>query len=213
MKISQKLFDLIPEVTINNPERLRLLNRAGDIMGRPMPNRLILGATAIIAQPLIDGHNKRVDKQTARASRNRTIGKIIAGTTVGCIVRSTVYNLITKFTKEDLSTDKLNNILTPRNIKHVPKELIKNKMRNYRTAISTIVAMFVMLGTNILFDVPLTTYIANKLNKRDYKKELENINTHKNATSTSNNIYDVRKKMKESFNISKGGNTWKYLLR
>ena len=114
MKISQRLFDMLPNLSVNNKDRLKVLNKIGDYMGRPFENRLIMGATAIATQPFIDEHNKRVDKDTARASRNRTIGKILAGTTVGCIVRSGVYNLINKCTVEDISVDRWDNFLTPR---------------------------------------------------------------------------------------------------
>lgn len=205
MKISQRLFDMIPNLSVNNKGRLKVLNKIGDYMGRPFENRLIMGATAIVTQPFIDEHNKRVDKETARTSRNRTIGKIIAGTTVGCIVRSSIYKLIQKTTAEDISIDRWDNFLTPRGSSKVSPHLQKNMLRNYRTAVSTVIAMLVMIETNILFDVPFTNKISNYLNKKDAKKkaaELENKTYNNQSYSTRTNLEN---KFKDKFNISSGG--------
>ena len=198
MGISRKLFDLIPNISIKNNDRLKILNKAGDIMGRPMPNRLIMGATAIVSQPFIDEHNKRVDKDTARTARNRTIGKIVAGTAVGCVVRGLIFKLINSCTNEDISVDRWNNVLTPRNTTTVRPSMLPNRLRNYRTALSTIVAMIVMIGTNIAFDLPLTNMISNALNARDAKKR------NKNAASAQEVYTDVKDKMLDTFNVSRG---------
>ncbi len=198
MGISRKLFDLIPNISIKNNDRLKILNKAGDIMGRPMPNRLIMGATAIVSQPFIDEHNKRVDKDTARTARNRTIGKIVAGTAVGCVVRGLIFKLINSCTNEDISVDRWNNVLTPRNTTTVRPSMLPNRLRNYRTALSTIVAMIVMIGTNIAFDLPLTNMISNALNARDAKKR------NKNAASPQEVYTDVKDKMLDTFNVSRG---------
>lgn len=204
MKISQRLFNMLPKLSVNDKERLKVLNKIGDYMGRPFENRLILGVTAIATQPFIDEHNKRVDKETARTSRNRTIGKIIAGTAVGCIVRSGVYKLIQKTTSEDISVDRWDNFLTPRGSSKVSPHLQKNRLRNYRTVAATIIAMFVMMGTNILFDVPLTTKISNFLNKRDAKKKGQVNNINSSLVNNDNKI-PVKDKIKDKFNISSGG--------
>lgn len=204
MKVSQRLFNMLPKLSVNNKERLKVLNKIGDYMGRPFENRLILGATAIATQPFIDEHNKRVDKDTARASRNRTIGKIIAGTAVGCVVRSAVYKLIQKTTSEDISVDRWDNFLTPRGSSKVSPHLQKNRLRNYRTVAATIIAMFVMIGTNILFDVPLTTKISNYLNKRDAKKK-GHINNTNNSLPKNDNKIPITDRIKDKFNISSGG--------
>ena len=198
MGISRKLFDLIPNISIKNNDRLKILNKAGDIRGRPMPNMLIMGATAIVSQPFIDEHNKRVDKDTARTARNRTIGKIVAGTAVGCVVRGLIFKLINSCTNEDISVDRWNNVLTPRNTTTVRPSMLPNRLRNYRTALSTIVAMIVMIGTNIAFDLPLTNMISNALNARDAKKR------NKNAASPQEVYTDVKNKMLDTFNVSRG---------
>lgn len=192
MKVSQKLFDIIPKITITNPKTLKKLNKIGDIMGRPMPNRFIMGATALITQPYIESKNKKIDADTANTSRNRIIGKVVAGTAVGCLVRQGVTSLIKLCTNEHVSQDSWGNLLTPRHINKLPQVFIKNKMRNYRTAMATIIAMFVMLATNVLFDVPLTNLIANTLNEHDTRKK----------TKTSE---DIKQKMLNSFNHYKAG--------
>lgn len=50
-------------------------------------NRLILGATALMSQPFIDFHNRKIDEDTRRVAVCRTIAKIIAGTATGYAVR------------------------------------------------------------------------------------------------------------------------------
>lgn len=171
-------------------------------MGRPMPNRLIMGGTAIVTQPFIDEHNKRVDKDTARASRNRTIGKIVAGTTVGCIVREAIYQLVQRTTNKDISVDRWNNYLTPRGITSLSPSVLKNMMRNYRSVFATILAMFVMVFTNLFFDAPLTTTISNYLNKRDAKKKAAKANI--NSVNQVQEV-QVKDKIKDKFGISQGG--------
>ena len=172
MCIAQRLFDLIPNKNIPKTQLRRGLNKAGDILSRPMQNRAIMGLTAIVSQPLIDSHNKRVDKDTARASRNRTIGKIIAGTVVGCLVRGGIYNLVTKTTKlASEAKTPINHLLTPTAVEGLSGKKLINAMRNYRSALSTILAMFAMLITNVAIDMPLTTKISNYLNNKDRIKK------------------------------------------
>lgn len=200
MKITQKLFDIIPNIAIKDGAGLKRLNKAGDIMGRPMQNRLIMGATAIVSQPFIDEHNKRVDKKTARASRNRTIGKILAGTAVGCFVRGGIFKLVNMTTNKDISIDRWDNVLTPRNSQKVPAHLFKNRMRNYRTVSATLLALGVMLFTNVLIDMPLTNKISNFLNKLDSKKTQEN----SMPIVQNSQVKPPTDKIKDAFNM-KGG--------
>jgi len=192
MKIYQKILDFIPNKTIENP---KILNTIGGFVGRPAENRAIMGITAIATQPYIDEHNKQVDKKTARASKNRTIGKIVAGTSVGCVVRKLTYDMVDKCTDIDLGVEKVSNFFTPRAIVDCNQEMLKNKMRNYKTALATILSLGAMLLTNFLIDMPLTTIISNHLNKKDTKKAehteksknggIAN-NTTKNTTKTTN---------------------------
>ena len=204
MRISQRLFDLFPNIGIRNDDVLKNLNRVGDIMGRPMQNRLIMGGTAILSQPYIDEHNKRVDKDTARAARNRTIGKILAGTAVGCIVRWGVYKVVGLTTDKDISIDRWDNLLTPRSSSKLPPHLFKNRMRNYRTVLATILSCIVMLGTNIIFDMPLTNNISNFLNNIDNKRKKKEQGQVKNTSEVL--IKPASDNIRSKFDLlSKGG--------
>lgn len=197
MRITQKLFDIIPNMTIKDGPGLKRLYKAGDIMGRPMQNRLIMGATAIVSQPFIDEHNKRVDKKTARASRNRTIGKILAGTAVGCVVRGSIFKFVNMTTNKDISTDRWDNLLTPRNSQRVMPHLYKNRMRNYKTVGATVLALVVMLFTNVLIDMPLTNKIANFLNRHDNKLPHEN----NVPTTQAKPVQNPTDKIKDTFKM------------
>ena len=75
-------FNLI----ISNETVKKGVNWAGKALHSP-EQRLILGATALATQPFIDLNNKDVDEETRKISAARTIAKIIAGTTVGVLVR------------------------------------------------------------------------------------------------------------------------------
>src|SRR5574344_1003019 len=169
MKIPQKILDLVPRNYITEPKHL---NRLGDIISRPAQNRIIMGATALLTQPAIDYFNPKVDKKTAKTSRNRTIGKIVAGTAVGCVVRKYCFDLVNKHSdKVDLGHYTSQNYLFPRFLANCQGALLKNKMRNYKIAFATTLALAMMVFTNVLIDMPLTTMISNGLNKLDSKLE------------------------------------------
>ena len=201
MGISQRLFDIIPNISISNKKVLRKLNKIGDVLGQPMPNRLIMGATAIVTQPFIDRYNKRVDDDTAKASCNRTIGKILAGTLVGCIVRGAVFKLVGKTTNTDIKNHRWDNLLTPRNIIRINPQFLKNRMRNYKTVYATIMSLLIMLITNFAIDMPLTNLISNFLNRKSQNTQ------QLKQPPTPVQLKDPKERIKEKFNINKGGNS------
>jgi hypothetical protein len=90
----------------------------------------------------------------------RTIAKIIAGTTVGILVRGSCYNLVKNMTKPE-GTNKFSKALLP---KRYTKEIGKVEafLKNYRSALSNIVAIGAMCFTNFLIDAPLTVLLTNK---------------------------------------------------
>ena len=49
--------------------------------------RLVSGVTALMTQPFFDLNNKKTDEKTRVTSTARTLGKIIAGTTTGVLIR------------------------------------------------------------------------------------------------------------------------------
>ena len=87
-RLKNNLWDKIPNKTFTpNENTLKKLRKYEENMSHPAKNRLIMGATALVTQPTIDYYNKKVDEETRTISRNRTIAKILAGTTVGILVR------------------------------------------------------------------------------------------------------------------------------
>src|SRR5574344_798301 len=169
MKIPQKILDLVPRKYVTDAKHL---NKLGDIISRPAQNRIIMGATALLTQSAIDYFNPKVDKKTAKTSRNRTIGKIVAGTAVGCVVRKYCFDLVNKHSERvDLYHYTSKNFLFPRYLDQFKEPLLKNKLRNYKIAFATTMALGMMLFTNVLLDMPLTTIISNGLNKLDAKHD------------------------------------------
>ena len=168
-RVKQKILDTIPEATINSEKKLDKWSKVEDFLSRPAENRLVMGATAILLQPTIDMMNKKVDEDTRKVSRNRTIAKIIAGTLIGIMVRGSCYKLIDKMTNP-YGTGKLSKVFLPDNF----AELTKKQLGNHKSTISTIVALITMLFTNFAFDAPLTTKLANKFNSKTRFEKPEN---------------------------------------
>jgi hypothetical protein len=128
-----------------------------------------MGATAIMSQPTIDYYNKKVDEDTRVIARNRTIAKIIVGTLVGIAVRGSSYELVRKMTNIN-GIKSYSKALLPKNYS---SELIKDKvlLDNYRSAISTALAILAMCYTNFAIDAPLTAYLTNYLNEKSKEKQ------------------------------------------
>lgn len=174
-RIKQKALDAIPSSTFKDgSKRIENWKKYDEILSRPAENRLIMGATALLTQPTIDYYNHKVDEETREISRNRTIAKIVAGTAVGILVRGSSYKLIKNMTNIK-SAKKMGKILLP--TKYL-KDLISDPklLKNYRSALSTSLAILAMCATNFLIDAPLTVFLTNHLNsKREdrLKKEAE----------------------------------------
>lgn len=166
---------------VSNEKVKSVLNWAGKALHAP-EQRIILGATALATQPFIDLNNKDVDEETRKISAARTIAKIIAGTTVGVIVRYAgiwAANRYSKFEKvfadadkkivEKIIPDKKNGFLTPAFAKNTifpisDAELTK-RMTRYRKAMGTLLATIAMVATNFLCDAPLTKYLTKVFQK------------------------------------------------
>ncbi len=165
--VYDNFFKRLPNKDIKNQAAL---NKAGHTLASPHWNRLAIGGAAILTQPFIDGHNPRVDKDTARASMLRTTGKIIACTSVGFVVRGACYKLTNKFmhaTKAEGST-----LLTPKAIlNELDPKVRENMLKLHKNAFSTVSALGVMLFTNPLADAPLTTILSNKFLAIDSKRQ------------------------------------------
>lgn len=168
MGIRRRLFDLIPNMTVNGGSKV---NNWGVILSRPDVNRGIMGVTALLTQPYIDYHNHKVDQETASVATCRTIAKIIAGTTVGCAVRSACYYLVNACTSASPKAPKWKRWLMPNpNVERYIRRRNVDWFKNYKNTLATIIGLSAMLFTNVLLDVPLTTYLSKKLLKKHEEK-------------------------------------------
>lgn len=164
-RMAQKVIDVLPSHTQKEtPRKLEEWNKFDNWVSKPAQNRAIMGATAIITQPAIDYNNHKVDKETRRVARNRTIAKIIAGTCVGILVRGSVYKAVTSMTNIE-SKAKFSKALLP---KKFLNEIANNKtfLNNHKCALSNFLAILVMCVTNFAIDAPLTVMLTNKLNEK-----------------------------------------------
>lgn len=164
-QIAQKIIDTLPSHTAKeSPRKLEEWNKFDNWVSKPAQNRALMGATAIITQPAIDYNNHKVDKETRRVARNRTIAKIIAGTCVGILVRGSVYKAVTSMTNIE-SKSKFSKALLP---KKFLNEIVNNKtfLNNHKCALSNFLAILVMCVTNFAIDAPLTVMLTNKLNEK-----------------------------------------------
>lgn len=159
--IKRRLFEMLPNMLVKDSPAL---NNFGNIINRPDVNRGIMGVTALLTQPFIDKHNPDVDKETAETSMCRTTGKIIAGTTVGCIVRAGIYYLINACTSLDSNAAKWKKRLMPsEKMQRLVSAHNMDWFKSYKNVLATSLGLTAMLATNVLFDVPLTSLITKKL--------------------------------------------------
>ena len=169
----EKIMDVLPNAELKDDSSKREIKRKIDeTLSKPAQNRLIMGLTALLTQPWIDYFNHRVDEDTRKVARNRTIAKIIAGTTVGMIVRGSCYKLVEKTTDIEAKGKNSKRLIPKKYMEEFLHDA--HKLKNYRNALSTIVAIIAMCFTNFLIDAPVTRYLTNKFNaKTEAKKEVK----------------------------------------
>ncbi len=170
-RVAQKIIDTLPSHTQKESARKREeWNKFDNWISKPAQNRAIMGLTAIITQPAIDYNNHKVDKETRTVSRNRTIAKIIAGTCVGILVRGSAYEAVTNMTNIESKTKTAKALLPKRFLGEIAKN--EKFLKNYRSALSSGLAILAMCVTNFVLDAPLTVFLTNKLNdKKEAKHE------------------------------------------
>lgn len=170
-RVAQKILDTLPSHTQKESARKREeWNKFDNWISKPAQNRAIMGLTAIITQPAIDYNNHKVDKETRTVSRNRTIAKIIAGTCVGILVRGSAYEAVTNMTNIEGKTKTAKALLPKRFLGEIAKN--EKFLKNYRSALSSGLAILAMCVTNFVLDAPLTVFLTNKLNdKKEAKHE------------------------------------------
>jgi len=165
-RVAQKVVDAVPQHTVkDSAKKIEAWEKIDGFMSRPAENRGIMGATALLTQPAIDYHNHKVDEETRRVARNRTIAKIIAGTGVGMlVVRGPIYQGILAMT-DIKGNSKFSKALLP---KRFLKEISENPkfLKNYRSALAMAIALAAMCGTNFALDAPITVWLTNALNEK-----------------------------------------------
>lgn len=200
LDIRRRIFNYIPNMTVNSEE---LVGKIGTILSRPDVGRAILGVTAMGTQPFIDYYNPRVDRDTATVSTCRTVGKILAGTTVGCIVRSACYYGSRALTNTNAGAKPWQKFLLP------PETMIQylskrnpDWIKNYRSSLALIAGLAAMLVTNVVLDVPFTNLISKKLIDKFRSKNAVTPDMGPNYPVNTNpkwEPYDVKEKFRKVF--------------
>lgn len=153
----------IPTVTIKGERSNKIITWIGKNISSP-ENRLILGVTALMSQPFIDLHNRKVDEETRKVSAARTVAKIIAGTLTGVLVRKGCIKAIDAFSmlpSQITSKTKwpwLRTLFTPDSA--ISGAL--TDLTHHKNALGTFLSLFVMTITNFAIDAPLTKFLTNK---------------------------------------------------
>lgn len=193
-KTVNRIVKAIPPVKFKtNGKMTNTVKWVGQHISSP-ENRLILGITALMSQPFIDLHNRRVDERTKEVSAARTVAKIIAGTTTGVIVRYACIAAANALThKPGAGVKKISSLFYPKNSKVTEKEL-----RKYINFMGTGLSLGVMMFTNFLIDAPLTKFLTNKfIDKIDAKKSHTLHNPFFKRTNLNEFIQGSKNKVKE----------------
>jgi hypothetical protein len=162
----------VPTMTVKGERANKIISWIGKNISSP-ENRLILGVTALMSQPFIDLHNRKVDEETRKVSACRTVAKIIAGTLTGVLVRKGCIKAIDAFSK--LPTELAQSTKYPwlRTL-FTPDAAISGALTDlthHKNALGTFLSLFVMTITNFAIDAPLTKYLTNKFNNTRKKRE------------------------------------------
>lgn len=173
--VVQKAIDMTPQHTFNESERMiKTLDRIENCISKPMQNRAIMGATALLTQPFIDYNNKNVDEETRKIAFFNRCAVILAGTSVGMfLVRGPVYSAVENMTNVK-GDSKLNKLLIP---KKYMKEILENEkfLKNYRSALAMGISLGLMCITNFYCDAPATIFLTNlfkeKFGSKNAKEE------------------------------------------
>lgn len=160
------------------------VNWLGDNINSP-EQRLLLGATALATQPLIDFKNKNIDDNTRAISVARTLAKIIAGTLVGVAVRHYSIATVQKYSKVILTKNEKglitgikkeskSDIFTPlfSKFKNCTEEQFQKDYKLYTKAMGTLLATFAMIFTNFAIDAPLTRFLTRTFHTYITKNKL-----------------------------------------
>jgi len=171
---AKTLYNRIPDVNISKNSVINSVAYIGRKWTSPQ-QRLIMGATAVFMQPVIDAKNKHVDNETKKVSVAKTISKIVIGTLTGFAVRYLCIKGIKSCSVplEEISKElkpfakKMKTILTPDGYLKESDEL-----QQYRNTMGTLISLGIMLFTNFAIDAPLTNKMTNFLIKKPETKQM-----------------------------------------
>ena len=156
----------------------RFLDKASDFSS--IHQRIAIGGSALILQPLIDMGNKDVDKDTRRVSAARSAAKAIIGTITGLAVRAgCIWGAELKYAQRDAAGKvikeagkiKIDPQKVQKNFKQgfdalkLNDEALRDAVKLVPSVVGTIAALGVMVFTNFLIDAPVTNKIMEKINK------------------------------------------------
>lgn len=174
---------------IKSKNLIKKISWLGDGFSSAM-QRGVSGVTAILTQPFFDWNNKNTDEETRKTSTARILGKIISGTLTGVTIRWACVKVADNFCKtadsERVRVEKaaekakekgkvstaVAKKITTKNQWLLPekyKEASYREVKKYKGAIGTFAAVLIMIATNFLIDVPLTTIMTNFFNKIFHK--------------------------------------------
>lgn len=147
---------------------VKFFHKADDITS--VGQRVLIGATALGLQPLIDFNNKKVDKKTRQSSAARSIARAIIGTATGVAVRGATIKFADRFVKEGkildfkMSEEQIAK-MTASGKKVVTSlaDASKDQIKNYSATIGTLIGLAVMIFTNFAIDVPAINWMQNKI--------------------------------------------------
>jgi hypothetical protein len=119
--------------------------------------RMILGGTAIVTQPLIDYYNPMADEKTRQFSVLKTIIKIVVGTVVGTAVRHVGMKYAKSLTKDAAGQakvlSKIKNPETSAKLKQIFAD--PHKKENFESNMGTIIGLMGVIVADFTFDLPL----------------------------------------------------------
>ena len=196
-QVTTAIAGAMPVGTVKSKKTNRVISWIGQKISSPQ-NRLILGATALMSQPFIDLHNRKVDEDTRKVSAARTVAKILAGTTTGFLVR---YGCIKAIDYCSMLPEQISETTRFHKLKtfFTPEAALTGALKNlghYKKALGTIISLLVMTFTNFAIDAPLTKYLTNKF--------IDKKNLNSNYPPAQNNSQSVPKKQVKTKEVADG---------
>ena len=171
---------------IQNFSGIKLGNKAQKALAKvsdfsSIQQRIAIGSSALIFQPIIDFNNKNVDKETRKVSALRSASKAVIGTLTGLLVRGVCMKAVEhSFAKKDsaqkiiresgkivLDEAKIYNTFKKgfESLGNVDPSELSKALKRVPSIIGTIIALGIMIITNFVLDAPLTNKTLELLEK------------------------------------------------